>query len=1589
MAPVVTSSPAQVTFSGEGVKGLTFPRRFTTPGVHPYDQLDWEYRDAIIGNEKGKSVFEQKNVEFPKSWSQLATNVVASKYFRGHIGTPEREWSLRQLIDRVVNTITAWADTQHYFASDEDLENFTAELQHLLVNQKMAFNSPVWFNVGIHEQPQCSACFINSVRDDMGSIMDLAKTEAMLFKGGSGAGVNLSTLRGAGEKLRVGGTASGPVSFMKGLDAFAGVVKSGGTCLAPWQSIYTEKGPVPVQSLAERNERFVVLSYDPPAGRYKAKWASAWLTGTKELVRVTTDKGQFDLTFDHPVKLSDGSYRYAGDLQEGNSLFAASVNNHNGYAKVHLRNGEKGVERFHRMVAQDLLGIDLNNGVIHHVDFDQTNNHPDNLQLLATQAEHASLHMKQQVSEGTHVFQTHSFPRPGEMNPMHRSAEFWMDPTRVDSYKSKQSLAMHSGRASRMQPSAARQKMLNTGFKLLNAGYDVSTPETYLSSRRKHIGKMANEKKVIEGIVARFGSYDGYLNELSSLNHRVVSVTPLGLSPVYDVEVECPTADDKSENSGHNFVIWPNGEAFGSGIAVSNTRRAAKMVILNVDHPDVIEFIDSKKMEEQKAWALIEQGYDASFTGEAYGSVFFQNANHSVRVTDQFMTAYERDDNWTTYNVTDHSSNETYKAKDIFRKMAEAAHLCGDPGIQYDSTINEWHTCSNTDRIHASNPCCFIGSTLVDTSEGSIRIDQIAAMSERGEPLPFAFSYDLDDQLPVLRRITKAWVAGETTTLVEVKTDKGLTLRCTPEHLFLTHSGEYIEARSLVPGTRLRKISRAQNDTHESRRYIYHRTTETAPNGGQIMARWMWENAYGPIPEGFEVDHINGDPTDDRLSNFRLLERGEHRSISSSADKNPRYIDVSTETLVHVWEAIESTSRRTHTTSKATVTPARWNAYVRSQNLAGQVPIAASSKIRGLAWTDFEAWVRDQQSAANDRIVSVTPITLDEPVKVYDIEVPGTSNFGVRNDTNAIHSVVVHNSEYMFLNDTACNLASLNLMKFVDPDGEFDAAAFVDATRITITAQEILVDNAGYPTPQIEQNSHLFRPLGIGYANLGALLMSRGLAYDSNEGRAYAAAITAMLTGESFRQSAEIARDHGGPFAKYEENAEPFLRVMRKHQSAVDSIPVQGFLPAYMMDTARKVWDDAVELGERYGYRNAQASVLAPTGTIAFMMDCDTTGIEPDIALIKYKKLVGEGYLKLVNQTVPAALRKLGYSDQQADSIIEYIAQHETIEGAPALKDEHLPIFDCAFKPQNGTRSIEPMGHVRMMAATQPFLSGAISKTVNMPSEATVEDIEKVYYDGWKLGLKAIAIYRDGSKRSQPLSTGKNTIDSVEVTGLQTELAGLRSQVEALQNGSRRKLPNDRVALTHKFQVSGHEGYLTVGLYEDGRPGEIFLRMSKEGSTLSGLLDSFATSISIGLQWGVPLTSFVSKFSHTRFEPQGFTGNPEIPIAKSIIDYIFRWLGARFLGEEASKALGNQTPDMQLNGFATPEVKQTPAVMAPVKNGTNGNGHAKVELKDTSPVKFTFDNTADAPACVNDGSIMYRAGSCYVCPACGNSSGCS
>ncbi|MGD0444010.1 MAG: vitamin B12-dependent ribonucleotide reductase [Edaphobacter sp.] len=1103
--------------------GLTFDRHFTRPGISPYDEITWELRDAIIQDFKGKVIFEQKNVEVPADWSMTATNIVASKYLHGLNGTSERESGVRALITRVAESIRDWGIAGGYFASPQDAETFYAELAHLLLNQKVAFNSPVWFNVGCdrldpnsdaqnwhwnphscavefsvtgYRKPQCSACFINSVQDSLDSILTLAKTEGMLFKWGSGAGSNLSNIRGSMETLSGGGTASGPLSFMRGFDAFAGVIKSGG-----------------------------------------------------------------------------------------------------------------------------------------------------------------------------------------------------------------------------------------------------------------------------------------------------------------------------------------------------KTRRAAKMVILNVDHPDIEDFIQCKVKEEEKAWHLVQAGYDGSSPdSEAYTSIFFQNANNSVRVTDEFMRAVETGSTFTTRTVKDKKPVKEFQARDLMHTIAEATWQCGDPGMQYDTTINRWHTSKNTARINASNPC----------------------------------------------------------------------------------------------------------------------------------------------------------------------------------------------------------------------------------------------------------------------------------------------------------------SEYMFLDDSACNLASFNLLKFLTPGGQFDIPAYRHAIGIVTTAMEIIVDAAGYPTEMIAKNSHDYRPLGLGYANLGALLMAFGLPYDSDAGRDFAATLTSILCGDAYWQSSRIAEScpalgaatpltqqahiAGGACPGFYVNREPFLDVIRMHRAEVNNIgksknSSEPFVVPQLdtlIEASRNAWDGALAFGEKHGFRNSQVTVLAPTGTIGFMMDCDTTGIEPDLALVKYKKLVGGGMIKIVNNTVPSALIKLGYNEAEVNAIVSYIDATGTIEGAPGVKPEHLAVFDCSFKPAKGTRSIHYLGHIKMMGATQPFLSGAISKTVNLPQDCSVDDIAEAYMESWRQGLKAVAIYRDNSKGTQPLNVNAQTdadkkgtkavaavapvaagtieieeavaaakaatmaAAQASIDAAHTRVSALELQLKAIaeaatQNSDsidaqappravRHRLPAERASVTHKFGLAGHEGYITVGLYPNGQPGEIFIRMAKEGSTVSGLMDSFATAVSLALQHGVPLRVLCEKFAHTRFEPSGWTGNEQIGYAKSIMDYIFRWIQIRFLSghqldlfsglapqqaipvEGTVTSPGNRVELSSLSGLANPSVPVSTVV--PSLSASYSNAVILSEAKDprisssseapqifpdehytTTPpqqgiapdltarsgsesstpytlnpnplsledrgiyhaseaMKSMYD-MGDAPSCATCGAIMTRSGSCYRCMSCGSTSGCS
>ncbi len=1316
------------------VKGLRFGRHFTPPGSHAFDLVEWERRTAAIIGEKGQVIFEQKDVEVPRSWSQLAINVVAQKYFRGGLGTPERETSVRQLIDRVVESLGKWGREGGYFASEEDAENWSQELRYLLVTQHASFNSPVWFNIGVPGRAQQgSACFINSVEDSMESILELVKTEGMLFKFGSGTGTNLSVLRSSKEQLSGGGTASGPVSFMKGYDSFAGSIKSGGT-----------------------------------------------------------------------------------------------------------------------------------------------------------------------------------------------------------------------------------------------------------------------------------------------------------------------------------------------------TRRAAKMVILNADHPDILEFIRCKAVEEKKAWALIDAGYNVGFnvSGGAYDSVQFQNANNSVRVSDDFMRAVDGDKKWETKAVVDGRVIDSYKARDLWREIAEATWICGDPGLQFDTTIQDWNVVPNTGRINATNPC-FTGDSLVHTSKGLIAFSELFDRVNQGEMFK-VYTHDLTNPENPVDAVEltspEAFMITGYKEVFKLRFSNGMEVRCTPNHRFYTLNRGYVRADELTSDDRV--VTLNQPAPAVEARYeipigtdaeMYREKGDHTSLPVELPKQWTPEFAHylgwmvgdGFVSDGLEVAGTVYGSAEDRelvLPVHRSLVTSMHAGFESriSTQANgTQQLRIGRKAFARYFAALGLSTRR----AAYKVVP--WTMFQAPPDISAAflrglfdadgcardagdkgryVGLASRSEelVRGVQRLLTSLGISSrvyQQKAKLGRAFSYTrkdgvSVDYGSDGPMFDLRVTGkymsrfadTIGFSLqsksqklaammkfeqyntesaarlvdrtpdgveltynltepRNHSYIVNGLVVANcSEFVFLDDTACNLLSLNLMKFVTTEGgKFDVERYRHAIDVCFTGQEIIVSNASYPTPAIAKNSEALRPLGLGYANLAALLMSMGLAYDSDEGGRFAGALTAIMTGQAFAQSARMAQVKG-PFSEFAKNREPMLRVMEKHRQAAHQLSTSPE-SADVVDSARETWDEAVKLGRAHGYRNAQASVIAPTGTISLMMDCDTTGIEPDLALVKYKKLVGGGMLKIVNTTVPAALRKLGYDEVQVKEIVEYIDENDTIEGAPHLMDEHLKVFDCAFKPVNGSRSIAPMGHVRMMAAVQPFVSGSISKTVNLPTEATVEDIQQTYMESWKLGLKCIAIYRDGCKRSQPLSTSLDKKKDEKAPEI---------EYRAL----RRKLPDERKAVTHKFDIQGHEGYLTVGLFDDGTPGELFVTMAKEGSTISGLMDAFATQTSYALQFGVPLKFMVDKFSHMRFEPSGFTKNKEIPIAKSIVDYIFRWMASHFLPVEDQDEAGvvrrepalvepPQAPIKADNARPTTTPTELKVIAHPTTNG-NGGGVQKI----------AFINT-DAPACPDCGAITVRSGACYKCLNCGATTGCS
>jgi ribonucleoside-diphosphate reductase alpha chain len=1323
---------------------------WTTPGVHPYDEVTWERRDVVMTNWRDGSVnFEQRGVEFPDFWSVNASNIVTSKYFRGAVGTPQREWSLKQLIDRVVDSYRAAGERHGYFAAPADAEVFAHELTHLLLHQYFSFNSPVWFNVGTTSPQQVSACFILSVDDSMDSILEWYKEEGLIFKGGSGSGVNLSRIRSSRELLSSGGTASGPVSFMRGADASAGTIKSGGA-----------------------------------------------------------------------------------------------------------------------------------------------------------------------------------------------------------------------------------------------------------------------------------------------------------------------------------------------------TRRAAKMVIMDVDHPDIGEFIATKAREEDKIRALRDAGFDMDLGGRDILSVQYQNANNSVRVSDEFMRAVEKDEKFDLLARLDGSMIDTVDARELFRRIAQAAWECADPGIQYDDTINDWHTNPETGRITASNPC-FTGDTLVHTDKGLIRFDELIDRARRGETFG-VYTHDATNPDTPADRVElttpDAIMVTGTNEIVRLEFSNGMVLRCTPNHRLWTTNRGYVEANDLTPTDRVLPLNLptpataaprefrlregtlvAAGDAVRNARGAVTRLPEkwdegfahllgwltgdgsvrrgSARGGDTSTATWVYSaedqgvflarhqellsEVMGFSPKPSEqpngtvqlrcsrtafVDFLVGlGVTTGRAVRKRLPEavceapveiqasflRGLFDADGCAADtaNGTRYVglgSVSVELLRDVQRLLSTfgigsriyatreygATRFTYTTVDGDKRAYTGDQLYDLRISGGNIPTFASAigfdhprkSKRVAAWLEEKRFYRTDQTAV---LVSRTP---DGVETTYNLSEP-------RNHSYIANGVVVRNcSEYLSLDNSSCNLASLNLMKFLDGDGSFDVERFVKAVEFVITAMDLSICFADFPTQKIGDTTRAYRQLGIGYANLGALLMAIGLPYDSDEGRALAAAITSLMTGTSYRRSAELAGTVG-PYDGYARNAEAHQRVMRKHAAANDEIRTKSPNATAVARAAGRQWRLGNEIGAANGWRNAQASVIAPTGTISFMLDCDTTGIEPDLALVKFKKLVGGGSMQIVNQTVPRALANLGYQPEQVEAIVEYIAEHGHVVDAPGLKPEHYPVFDCAM----GERSIAPMGHVRMMAAAQPFISGGISKTVNLSESATVADVEQIYTEGWRLGVKALAIYRDNCKVGQPLSSGRNARKQAEPEKV----------VE--YRPVRKRLPKKRPSQTVSFAVGDAEGYLTASSYPDDGLGEIFLKFGKQGSTLAGVMDAFSIAVSVALQYGVPLEKYLEKFMNMRFEPAGMTDDPDIRMATSVMDYVARRLALDFLPYEKRADLGIFTAeertaqvraeagdqdDVDLTALASSPVPEKPAPPAKEIAGTIAVPDSEVGSS-TELVEAVVGKAADAPLCLTCGTKMRPAGSCYVCEGCGSTSGCS
>ena len=2173
----------------DGPPGLKIERRYTAAGEDVWKTTEWELRTASIIGGNGEVVFKQDGVEVPKSWSQMATNVVSSKYFRGQIGTLEREYSVKQLVGRVADTFLTWGKQGHYFASDEDASAFHDELRYILIHQLAAFNSPVWFNLGWPGRRQAiSACLPYDVRVNTNKGLIPIGEIVRLFQSTPNPQIYTYAPDGTPSRI-VNGVRNGRKrvinfhlsdgSTLRCTSNHRVFVRSG-----KGEMIEKEAGAleVGVDRLILNRSVLIPEMAETCLGLITPDADLAWLTGLMvgdgycgRSRTLTSD------TWDLKICTAQERERAENVLTKYGVPFRAHVKSW-GFC---LRGHGKVSSSFWRS-----LGL-----------WGRVNDKEIPEWIYRTSLENVSAflgglfdsdgHVAKIVNRRLPVFSNTSLPLVQGVQVLLRSLGIFSSLTSyVDSRsdfarKTSYTLGIHDNvsvdRFLAMVGFTHAEKNQTMSDRQVDAVASWRAPDALLVSKSlggpEFVYDIQTESETFwaEGILL----HNCYINEVGDDMDSILDLyktegmlfkdgsgSGLNLSVLRGSRE--PLAAGGRSSGPISFMKGLDASA-GSIKSGGSTRRAACMRVLDVDHPDVMDFINCKKDAEEKAHALIEAGYSGAFNvpNGAYDTVPFQNANHSVRVSDEFMQAVEADRSWETKERLTGKAGEPLRAREVMQKIGEATWVCGDPGMQYDTTINDWHTCSNTDRIYASNPCCITADTLVAVADGrnAVPIKDLVGME-----VP-VYAHDHATGRTTVSRMWNIGIKRESAPVYRVKLDDGSDFRATDDHLIMLRDGSYRMVKDLNAGDSLMPFHSTVLKAAKSRtkrRYYWNGT------GWNPQYRAVWNYVHGAQPEGWHLHHQDFNALNDVATNLMLMPAADHAALhgekmrgdnnparrfmtdewrknigySQRGSKNGNYGRTHSEETRQVmqeksalrWasedervrsgQAIKESLAQTKAEGRPVGRPAgesferccpvcRANYSTRrieqifcsdacrcspvgrqmsgekiwaqtrgrSLSIEHRAKISSASKAAGFdpdtkrraclvghrgmilkaarllmdagVTPSLEEWdglrsqahslganhvpakatvekhftddanLREETALYNHKIVSVE---FEGNEDVYDGTVDTHHNFAILTSSKQscvegeenYSGIFIHNSEYMFLNSTACNLSSLNLMRFRDErTGAFDVDSYQHVARIMITAQEIGVGFADYPTPKITQRSYDFRTLGLGYANLGALLMASGLPYDSDAGRAYAGAVTAIMTGTAYAQSATIARDCGGPFAGYADNRQPMLRVMKKHRAAVDAVDSR-LVPTGLITKARECWDEAIEVGADHGYRNAQVSVLAPTGclvgeslvltdrglmrlnrlgdvngaawqdvkfqvrtddgaqaatkffinglaetrrivtrsgyaiqgtlkhrvkvvdavtgemewkrfaeiapsdivalslggmvgapvtvtlpplseeywtgdyttvvpramtadlaeligyfmgdgsmhskgprfcvadadadvadrvrtlvkslfnldvkitpqqgyhevavhsvplaiwweacgftkiapsavhtgkgyrphipdavlaandpavygaflrglyeadgtvtggipcwstvcrefseevkallltmgiptstrqtrtgwsnnriwvlrlrntsytprflesvsfmgerktkavslsggvqtaphdyvylgtslieelaplgspfrdaaqmamrrrggavtrrlaqtlfehtgdarlaqalqffydlivvnedggeqmtydlsvptnvtylaggfishnTIGFLMDCDTTGVEPDIAIVKYKSLVGGGLMKIVNQTVPEALRRLGYSEAQVGSILEFIDQHDTIEGAPELKKEHLPIFDCAFRPTNGTRTIHYTGHIRMMAAAQPFLSGAISKTINVPEDATAEEISQVYVDSWKMGLKAVAIYRDNSKKTQPLSTKRETTTAVKG----------EANAEAVKaNPVRRKLPDERPSITHKFSVGGHEGYLTVGLYPDTHmPGEIFLRMSKEGSTISGLMDGFATAVSLSLQYGVPLGTLVDKFIHSRFEPSGFTGNKDIPMAKSVMDYIFRWLALKFLQREERQNVGliaDQEPEAPTGQMTLPVLSDPPAAPKPnaITYGNGAKSGAKPEPVNGPAASFTdhereiFRLQSDAPPCPECGALCIRSGACYKCLQCGTSLGCS